>query len=58
MGMINFNSLSGSQKLTAVVTAINLGTAYYHFKGSRNALGSMFIGYSIANIALIAQEGF
>ncbi len=55
--MINFNRLSESQKLTALVTAINIGTAYYHFKGSRKALGSMFIGYSIANIALIAQEG-
>jgi len=55
--MIDFNSLSGSQKLTAVVSLLYIGTSYYHFKGSRNALGTMFIGYSIANLALIAQEG-
>jgi len=55
--MIDFNRLSGSQKLTALVSILYIGTSYYHFKENRNALGTMFIGYSIANIALIAQEG-
>ena len=55
--MIDLNRLSGSQKLTALVTLLYVGTSYYHFKGNRNSLGTMFIGYSIANLALIAQEG-
>lgn len=48
---------SGSQRLTGIVTILYLGTAYYHFKGGRNALGVMFAGYSMANTALVYLEG-
>lgn len=55
--MKSFNQLSGSQKLTGVVTLLYIGAAYYHFKGGRKALGTMFLGYTVANSALIYLEG-